>query len=183
MNDPWEDLPKRARDAILHGSGEEVIKFIYDDGARRYETKKEFEGVIPNMDRRYGETNSAWVQEDLERFQSEAPCDTCKGYRLKPEALAVKIGGLHISEVCEQSIRDADGWFRDIDKKLNKQHQEIAARILKEIRARLKFLNNVGLGLSHSGARLGHLVGRGKPAHPARLADRLGPDRRALCAG
>ncbi|MBN9554046.1 MAG: excinuclease ABC subunit UvrA, partial [Alphaproteobacteria bacterium] len=145
MTDPWEDLPKKARDAILHGSGDEEIRFIYDDGARRYETKKSFEGVIPNMDRRYSETDSSWVQEDLERFQAEAPCEVCKGYRLKPEALAVKIGGLHIGQVCEQSIRDADSWFRGIDKTLNKQQQEIAVRILKEIRERLKFLNNVGL--------------------------------------
>src|SRR6185312_35950 len=129
----------------LHGSGDEEIRFIYDDGARRYETKKSFEGVIPNMDRRYSETDSSWVQEDLERYQAEAPCEVCKGYRLKPEALAVKIGGLHIAQVCEQSIRDADTWFRDIDKKFNKQQQEIASRILKEIRERLKFLNNVGL--------------------------------------
>src|SRR4029078_2408681 len=145
MNEPWEDLPKKARDVILHGSGDEVIRFTYDDGMRRYDTKKEFEGVIPNMDRRYGETDSAWVQEDLQKFQAEAPCEVCGGYRLKPEALAVKIGGLHVGQVCEQSIRDADGWFRDIDKKLNRQQQEIAVRILKEIRARLKFLNNVGL--------------------------------------
>src|SRR6201985_2049395 len=145
MNEPWEDLPKKARDVILNGSGDGEIKFTYDDGMRRYDTKKEFEGVIPNMDRRYGETDSAWVQEDLEKFQAEAPCDVCKGYRLKPEALAVKIGGIHIGQVCEQSLRDADVLFRDIDKKLNRQQQEIAVRILKEIRARLKFLNNVGL--------------------------------------
>ncbi|HWU55000.1 MAG TPA: excinuclease ABC subunit UvrA, partial [Rhizomicrobium sp.] len=133
MNEPWEDLPKKARDVILHGSGDEVIKFTYDDGMRRYDTKKEFEGVIPNMDRRYGETDSAWVQEDLEKFQAEAPCEVCNGYRLKPEALAVKIGGIHIGQVCEQSIRDADTWFGNIDKKLNKQQKEIAVRILKEI--------------------------------------------------
>ena len=145
MNEPWKELPKKAQTVILHGSGEEVIKFTYDDGMRRYDTKKEFEGVIPNMDRRYGETDSTWVQEDLERFQAEAPCEVCGGYRLKPEALSVKIGGLHIGQVCEKSIRDADGWFRDIDKKMTPQHREIAMRILKEIRARLKFLNNVGL--------------------------------------
>jgi len=130
MNEPYEDLPKKARDVILHGSGEEVIKFTYDDGMRRYETKKAFEGVIPNMERRIQETDSAWVHEDLEKFQAEAPCDACQGYRLKPEALSVKIGGLHVGQVCEQSIRDADAWFRDIDKKLNKQSQEIALRIL-----------------------------------------------------
>jgi len=135
MNEAWEDLPKKARDVILHGSGEEVIKFTYDDGMRRYDTKKEFEGVIPNMDRRYGETDSSWVREDLERFQSESPCEVCQGYRLKPEALAVKIGGLHVGQVCQQSIRDADTWFRDIDKKLTSSKREIAVRILKEIRA------------------------------------------------
>jgi excinuclease ABC subunit A len=145
LNEPWEDLPKKAKDIILHGSGEEEIKFIYDDGMRRYETKKSFEGVIPNMERRYKETDSSWVREDMERFQDTSPCDVCKGYRLKPEALAVKIAGLHVGEVCEKSIRVADEWFRDVDKKLTKQQNEIAARILKEIRARLKFLNNVGL--------------------------------------
>jgi len=145
LNDPWEDLPKKARDVILNGSGEDEIKFIYDDGLRRYETKKPFEGVIPNMERRFKETDSAWVREELERFQDTSPCDVCKGYRLKPEALSVKIAGLHVGQVCEQSIKSADAWFRDLDKDLNKQQKEIAARILKEIRARLKFLNNVGL--------------------------------------
>ncbi len=142
---PWEDLPKKVRDMILYGSGEDEIKFVYDDGMRRYETKKTFEGVIPNMERRFKETDSQWIREELERFQDTSPCDVCKGYRLKPEALAVKIGGLHVGEVCEKSIRAADTWFRDLDKDLNKQQQEIAARILKEIRARLKFLNDVGL--------------------------------------
>jgi excinuclease ABC subunit A len=145
MNEAWEDLPKKVRTIILHGSGEEEVKFIYDDGMRRYETKKPFEGVITNMDRRHKETDSDWAREELEKYQAAAPCDACKGYRLKPEALSVKIGGLHVGQVCEQSIRDADGWFRDINKKLTKQQQEIAVRILKEIRERLKFLNNVGL--------------------------------------
>ncbi|MGD0143725.1 MAG: excinuclease ABC subunit UvrA, partial [Rhizomicrobium sp.] len=145
LNEAWEDLPKRARDIVLYGSGEDEIKFIYDDGLRRYETKKTFEGVIPNMQRRYKETDSAWIREDMERYQDTSPCDVCKGYRLKPEALAVKIAGKHIGEVCAQSIRLADTWFRDLDKDLSKKQQEIAARILKEIRARLKFLNNVGL--------------------------------------
>ncbi len=172
MNDAWEDLPKKARDVILHGSGEEVIKFTYDDGMRRYDTKKEFEGVIPNMDRRYGETDSAWVQEELERFQSESPCEVCNGYRLKPEALAVKIGGLHVGQVCEMSIRDSDGWFRDIDKKLNKQSQEIAARILKEIRARLKFLNNVGLDYLSMSRSSGTLSGG--ESQRIRLASQIG---------
>jgi excinuclease ABC subunit A len=145
MNETWDDLPKKVQKIILHGSGEDEIKFIYDDGMRRYETRKPFEGVITNMDRRYRETDSDWAREELEKYQAAAPCDVCSGYRLKPEALSVKIGGLHIGEVCSQSIRDADGWFQGIDKKLSKQSQEIAVRILKEIRERLKFLNNVGL--------------------------------------
>ncbi|MEO8300421.1 MAG: excinuclease ABC subunit UvrA, partial [Rhizomicrobium sp.] len=172
MNEPWEDLPKKVQQVILQGSGEDVIKFTYDDGMRRYDTKKEFEGVIPNMDRRYGETDSAWIQEDLERYQSEAPCDVCSGYRLKPEALSVKIGGLHISQVCAQSIRDADGWFRDIDKKLNKQQREIAVRILKEIRARLKFLNNVGLDYLTLARSSGTLSGG--ESQRIRLASQIG---------
>ena len=172
MNEAWEDLPKKARDVILHGSGDEVIKFTYDDGMRRYETKKEFEGVIPNMERRIKESDSAWVQEDLEKFQAEAPCEACKGYRLKPEALAVKIGGLHVGQVCEQSIRDADAWFRDIDKKLNRQQQEIAVRILKEIRARLKFLNNVGLDYLTLARSSGTLSGG--ESQRIRLASQIG---------
>jgi excinuclease ABC subunit A len=172
MNDAWEDLPKKARQVILHGSGDEVIKFTYDDGMRRYDTKKEFEGVIPNMERRFEETESAWMQEELERYQAEAPCEVCKGYRLKPEALAVKIGGLHVGQVCEQSIRDADAWFRDIDKKLSRQQQEIAGRILKEIRARLKFLNNVGLDYLTLARSSGTLSGG--ESQRIRLASQIG---------
>src|SRR5579871_4232498 len=172
MNEAWQDLPRKARDVILNGSGEEVIKFTYDDGMRRYDTKKPFEGVIPNMERRIQETDSAWVQEDLEKFQAEAPCDVCLGYRLKPEALSVKIGGLHVGQVCEQSIRDADVWFRDIDKKLNKQQQEIAMRILKEIRARLKFLNNVGLDYLTLARASGTLSGG--ESQRIRLASQIG---------
>jgi len=172
LNDRWDDLPKRARDVVLHGSGEDEIKFIYDDGLRRYETKKPFEGVIPNMERRFKETDSAWVREELERFQDTSPCDACKGYRLKPEALCVKIGGKHISEVCDQSIRHADEWFRDIDKKLNKQQTEIAARILKEIRARLKFLNNVGLDYLTLARASGTLSGG--ESQRIRLASQIG---------
>src|SRR3974390_272821 len=145
LTEPWEDMPQRAKDIILNGSGEDEIKFIYDDGMRRYETKKTFEGVIPNLQRRFKETDSSWVREELERFQDTSPCEGGNGFRLNPEALAVKIAGRHIGEVCAQSIRHADEWFRDLDKDLTKQQGEIAARILKEIRARLKFLNNVGL--------------------------------------
>ena len=172
MNEPWEDLPKKARDVILHGSGEEEIKFTYDDGMRRYDTKKEFEGVIPNMERRFKETDSPGCRRSWSAIRTRAPCEVCNGYRLKPEALAVKIGGLHIGQVCEQSIRDADAWFRDIDKKLNKQQQEIAARILKEIRARLKFLNNVGLDYLTLARASGTLSGG--ESQRIRLASQIG---------
>jgi excinuclease ABC subunit A len=145
LNTPWDELPKKVKDVILFGSGEEEIKFSYDDGARRYDIKKPFEGVISNMERRYKETDSSWIKEELERYQSESPCEVCKGYRLKPEALCVKIGGLHIGEVCELSVRAADKWFAELDRHLNEKQREIAARVLKEIRARLVFLNNVGL--------------------------------------
>jgi excinuclease ABC subunit A len=172
VNTPWEDLAKKARDVVLNGSGEDEIKFIYDDGLRRYETRKPFEGVIPNLMRRFKETDSSWVREDLERFQDTSPCDVCHGFRLKPEALAVKIGGKHISEVCAYSIKDADTWFRDLDRSLTKKQQEIASRILKEIRARLKFLNNVGLEyltLSRSSGTLS-----GGESQRIRLASQIG---------
>jgi excinuclease ABC subunit A len=141
----WEDLPKKVKDVILFGSGDEDIKFSYDDGMRRYDIKKPFEGVVANMERRYEETDSAWMREELERYQAESPCEVCKGYRLKPEALCVKLAGLHIGEVGDMSIRAADKWFGELDDRLSKNQREIAARILKEIRARLRFLNNVGL--------------------------------------
>jgi excinuclease ABC subunit A len=172
LNERWDDLPKRARDVILYGSGDDEIKFIYDDGLRRYETKKPFEGVIPNLERRFKETDSSWIREELERYQDTSPCEECQGFRLKPEALAVKIAGLHIGEVCAKSIRHADEWFRDVDKKLNKQQQEIAARILKEIRERLKFLNNVGLDYLTLSRNSGTLSGG--ESQRIRLASQIG---------
>ncbi|HEX3651273.1 MAG TPA: excinuclease ABC subunit UvrA [Rhizomicrobium sp.] len=172
LNDRWDDLPKKARDVILFGSGEDEIKFIYDDGLRRYETKKAFEGVIPNLQRRFKETDSSWIREELERYQDTSPCEECHGYRLKAEALAVKIAGLHIGEVCEKSIRHADEWFRDVDKKLNSQQQEIAARILKEIRERLRFLNNVGLDYLSLSRNSGTLSGG--ESQRIRLASQIG---------
>jgi excinuclease ABC subunit A len=172
VNEPWEDLPKKFRDVVLYGSGEDEMKFIYDDGLRRYETKKTFEGVIPNLERRFRETDSQMIREDLERYQDTSPCDVCKGYRLKPEALAVKIAGKHVGEVCEQSIRHADEWFCDLDPKLNKQQKEIAARILKEIRARLKFLNNVGLDYLTLSRNSGTLSGG--ESQRIRLASQIG---------
>ncbi len=183
MSTPWRDLPKKVRDVILYGSGGESIAMRYDDGIRQYQTTKPFEGVIPNLDRRWKETDSSWVREELERFQRESKCETCNGARLKPEALAVKIAGLNISQTTEFSIGDAVKWFLELAPKLTPKQREIAARILKEINERLGFLDNVGLYLPDAQPHVRHAVGRREPAHPARLPDRLGPDRRALRAG
>ncbi len=142
---PWRDLPERMRQVILQGSGDEPIRFSYDDGLKEYATQKPFEGVIPNLERRFRESDSAWLKDELSRFQGSRPCEACTGYRLKPEALAVKINGLHAGEVSEFSIRAAAKWFTALDTKLSAKHREIARRILKEINSRLSFLVDVGL--------------------------------------
>ncbi len=145
MTTPWEKLPKHVQLAILYGSGEEEIDFVYEDGLRRFKTSKTFEGVIGNIERRWRETDSEWVREELSRYQAAHPCEACGGYRLKPQALAVKIGGKHIGEVGDLSIKAANIWFQELPKTLTKKQNEIATRILKEIRERLQFLNDVGL--------------------------------------
>ncbi len=142
---PFKDLPEKARAVILHGSGGEPVTMEYDDGLRRYKTAKPFEGVIPNLDRRWRETDSAWIREELSKFQSASPCEACRGYRLKPEALAVKIAGKHVGEVTDFSISDAAQWFQTLEPQLKPKAREIAHRILKEINERLGFLVSVGL--------------------------------------
>ncbi|MBX9683222.1 MAG: excinuclease ABC subunit UvrA, partial [Hyphomicrobium sp.] len=145
MKTPWERLPKHVQLALLFGSGDEDVTFTYWDGTRNYSTEKPFEGVIGNIQRRWKETDSDWVREELSRYQAAHACEACSGYRLKPQSLAVKIGGKHIGEVGDLSIKAANVWFADIPKTFTKQQTEIATRILKEIRDRLKFLNDVGL--------------------------------------
>jgi len=145
METPWQDLPEAARQAILQGTGDDPVTMTFEDGLRAYKTAKPFEGVVPNMQRRWRETDSAWVREELGRYQSVAPCETCHGQRLKPEALAVKVGGLTISEVSDFSIGRAVDWFGELEGLLRPKDREIAQRILKEIRERLGFLDNVGL--------------------------------------
>ena len=141
----FADLHTSAREAVLYGSGDEPVKLRYDDGFKQYDVTKPFEGVIPNLERRYNEADSAWLRDELSRFQSAQPCEACTGFRLKPEALAVKISRRHIGEVTQLSIRHAAQWFSGIDKDLTPQKREIAARILKEIKERLGFLVDVGL--------------------------------------
>jgi excinuclease ABC subunit A len=142
---PWHELPVKAQNVILYGSGSEDVKFQYDDGLRNYEVKKPFEGVIINLERRYKETDSDWAREEIGRFMSETPCHACSGERLKPEALAVKIAGCHVSQITKLSVREANVWFADLPHKLTEKQREIAVRILKEIRDRLRFLVDVGL--------------------------------------
>ena len=172
MSSTWNDLPEDARNVILYGSGEEVITFQYDDGLRNYKTRKAFEGVIPNLERRYRETDSSWAREEIEKYQSITDCETCGGYRLKPEALAVKLGGLHIGQVVQQSIRAAEQWFNDLEKQLTDKQKQIAVRILKEIRERLKFLNDVGLEYLTLSRNSGTLSGG--ESQRIRLASQIG---------
>jgi excinuclease ABC subunit A len=172
MRAPWRDLPQKVRDTILYGSGDTPIAMKYDDGLRSYTTNRAFEGVITNMERRYRETDSAWVREELGRYQSTKTCEVCQGARLKPEALAVKIAGKTISEVAELSISAAAEWFAGLSATLSSKHREIAARILKEINERLGFLKNVGLeylSLSRASATLS-----GGESQRIRLASQIG---------
>ncbi len=145
MHSPFGDLPEDVRDGILSGTGKTPVKMEYDDGLRKYETSKPFEGVVPNMLRRWRETDSSWVRDELERYQSIHPCDVCEGFRLKPEARAIKIATLHIGHVSRMSIAHAREWFLGLDKLLTDKQKEIAERILKEINERLGFLMDVGL--------------------------------------
>ncbi len=172
LNTAWKDLPKKTRDVILFGSGDDEVKFIYDDGARSFETKKPFEGVVVNLERRFRETESDWAREDIEKYFSSIPCKACHGYRLKPEAQAVKIDGKHIGEVTELSIKSARAWVEDLPKKLTQKQNEIAVRILKEIRERLTFLVDVGLDYLTLARASGTLSGG--ESQRIRLASQIG---------
>jgi len=145
LDTKWKDLPKKTQGAILYGSGDTEIRFSYDDGIRAYDTRRPFEGVVTNLERRYRETDSDWAREEIARYFTDVPCDACKGYRLKPEALCVKVGGLHIGEVSDMSVKGAAQWFTELPQRLTSKQNEIAVRVLKEIRERLKFLVDVGL--------------------------------------
>ncbi|MGP8231676.1 MAG: excinuclease ABC subunit UvrA [Methylovirgula sp.] len=172
LDTPFEALPKEVREIIFYGSGDEPIRFSYNDGLRSYDVKKPFEGVINNLDRRYHETESEWAREDISRFMTATPCKACKGYRLKPEALAVKIEGKHIGEVSELSVRDARAWFGALPEKLDEKRAEIARRILKEINDRLTFLIDVGLDYLTLSRASGTLSGG--ESQRIRLASQIG---------
>jgi len=172
MNIAWEKLPKKLRDVVLYGSGEEEISFRYEEGTRSFKTKKPFEGVINNIDRRWRETESNWVREELSRFQSAQPCMHCGGARLKPQALAVKIHDQHIGDISFMSIKEALVWANGLPKHLSKKQLEIAERILKEIKERLLFLNDVGLEYLSLSRNSGTLSGG--ESQRIRLASQIG---------
>ena len=169
LDKPWSSLSKKIQDIVLYGTGDEELTFEYDDG---YEYERPFEGVINNLERRYLETDSDWMRGRIERYQREISCSKCSGFRLKEEAMAVKIDGLHIGEVCDKSIKILVKWFNNLEIKLTKKEKEIAYRILKELNERILFLNNVGLEyltLSRSSGSLS-----GGESQRIRLASQIG---------
>ncbi|HJO71868.1 MAG TPA: excinuclease ABC subunit UvrA [Rhodospirillales bacterium] len=172
LSTAFRRLPKKVRQVVLFGSGKEAVTMRYDDGKRAYNITKPFEGVIPNMERRWHETDSSWIRDELAKFQTVTSCEACGGLRLRPEALAVKIAGLNVSEVAVMSIEGAAEWFGVLEETLSPQHREIAQRILREINERLGFLKNVGLEyltLSRASATLS-----GGESQRIRLASQIG---------
>lgn len=168
----WAELPENVRNVILHGSKAETIRFVYNDGMRAYETVKTFEGIVTNLERRWRETESDWAREEIGKYFSAVPCASCHGYRLKPEALAVKIAGRHIGQAAELSVRHALEWFTTLPSQLSDKQNEIAARILKEIRERLAFLLDVGLDYLTLARASGTLSGG--ESQRIRLASQIG---------
>ncbi len=168
----WKDLPAHVQQVMLHGSHDEEIKFRYDEGGRVYEVSRAFEGVIPNMERRYRETDSNWIREEFERYQNNRHCGTCDGYRLRAEALAVKMGGCHVGQIVQLSIAEALAWVDKIPSELSDQKNQIAKAILKEIRERLGFLVNVGLNYLTLSRNSGTLSGG--ESQRIRLASQIG---------
>ncbi len=172
INTPFKDLSAVVQNAVLFGSEEDEIKFVYVEAGKTYEVVRKFEGVIPNLKRRYRETDSSWVRDELEKFQNNRPCQSCNGFRLKSEALAVKVNEIHIGELVKLSTTQAYEWINSVESKLNKQQQVVAKSIVKEISDRLKFLINVGLGYLTLSRNSGTLSGG--ESQRIRLASQIG---------
>ena len=172
LDTPWNQLPDAIRDVILNGSGGTVIRLTFQDGKKSYDVNKSFNGVIGNLNRRLLQTESAWMREELAKYQASAPCETCGGARLKPEALAVRIADATISDAARLSVVDAHKWFVTLDERLNDQQRQIAKAILKEINERLGFLNNVGLDYLNLNRTSGTLSGG--ESQRIRLASQIG---------
>jgi len=172
LDTKWSKLSQKIKKIILYGSDDEEIKFSYDDGYEKYSHKKTFEGVINNLERRYLETDSDWKREEISQYQSDTKCESCKGHRLKEEALCVKIDNFHISEITEKSILDASEWFKNLKLKLSPREFKTAEHILKEINERLNFLLNVGLDYLTLSRESGTLSGG--ESQRIRLASQIG---------
>ncbi|UNE55188.1 excinuclease ABC subunit UvrA [Bartonella machadoae] len=172
LTDQWCVLSNEAQQAILYGTKSKEITFIYKNDSSAYKRIHSFEGIIPNMERRWKDTDSTWSREEIEHYMSSSPCPACHGYRLKPEALAVKIHGMHIGQISELSISKADDWFANIHQYLTEKQRNIAVRILKEIRERLAFLNHVGLEYLTLSRNSGTLSGG--ESQRIRLASQIG---------
>lgn len=172
MTTPWSKLGTNIKQALLHGSGKEEIQITYNDGKKSYSVERPFEGILPNMERRWRETDSNWARDELAKYQTTQPCEACDGARLKPEALCVKIADRNISEISALSIENAVNWFLELDHHLTTKQKEIAERILKEINERLGFLNAVGLGYLSLNRESGTLSGG--ESQRIRLASQIG---------
>ncbi len=172
LETPWQKLKAKHQDILLHGTNGEMVEFVYSEAGQKYETKKPFEGIIPNLDRRFRDTESSWARDFLAKFQSSSRCETCEGKRLRPEALAVKIEGMDITETGEMSISQAKTRFEKLAVELSGQSLEIARPVLKEISDRLSFLNAVGLDYLTLGRGSGSLSGG--ESQRIRLASQIG---------
>lgn len=172
LTKPYKDLPEKVKKILLYGSGKEEILMRYDDGVRSYKVARPFEGIIPNMQRRWQETESEHIREDLAKYQNVTNCHACEGHRLKPEALCVKVGGLHIGEITRMTIEKAGEWFEALPTKLTSTQAQIAERILREVTRRLGFLNNVGLDYLTLNRESGTLSGG--ESQRIRLASQIG---------
>jgi excinuclease ABC subunit A len=172
MDVPFKDLPEEIKNIIFFGSGEDEIKFEYDEGSRNFKVNKPFEGVINVLNKRWKDTDSSWLREELEKYQDLTKCHACHGFRLKPEVLCVKIDGLHIGDASAYTISEAVEWFGSLHKKLSNTHNAIAERILKELNKRLEFLDNVGLSYLTLNRESGTLSGG--ESQRIRLASQIG---------